>query len=197
MIARPLTERLFTEAEYLMIEAQSTYRSEFRNGRIYAMTGGTPEHALIAGNIHTALNIQVMRRGCRVYTSDLLVRTGNGNNYYPDVSAVCGEPVFKSQQGKLVALTNPQLIVEVLSDSTEHFDRGEKLLDYETISDLQYYLLIEQHTVRAELHTRLSLTDWNRHIATDLEEVLELPALNAKLALKDVYFNTLYAPAAS
>jgi Uma2 family endonuclease len=194
MVAQPLTERLFTEDEYLMIEAQSDFRSEFHNGRIYAMPGGTSEHSIISVRILSTLDGQLTRRGCIVYNNDMQVRVPSGNNYYPDVSALCGPADLRKEVGKPQALYNPTLIIEVLSDSTETFDRSVKFDYYQSIPSLHYYLMVAQTMVKVDLYTRVANNDWHLHIATDLDAVLKLPALNAHLALKDIYLNTLYRP---
>lgn len=194
MIAQPLTERLFTEDEYLIIEAQSDYRSEFHNGRIYAMSGESSEHSIISVRVLSLLDSQLSRRGCTVYNNDMLIRVPSGNNYYPDASALCGTAESRKESGKPQALYNPTLIVEVLSDSTASFDRSTKFEYYQTLSSLQIYVMIAQDRVKVDMVTRLANGDWNLHIATDLDEVLQLPALNVQLALKDIYLNTLYKP---
>ncbi len=192
MFAHQLDTPLVTEAEYLAYEAAAEFRNEFHDGQILAMSGGTRAHVLISSNTHNILNSQLARRRCDVYTSDMKVRTGTGNHYYPDVSALCGTPEFTADTPP--SLLNPTLIVEVLSDSTEVFDRDLKFRRYKTIPSFQVYLIIAQHEVLVDMFTLLPDGDWKQHTATTLDAVIDIPLLDVRLALRDIYFNTLYNP---
>src|SRR5438067_6181679 len=129
--------------EYLTIERQAEYKSEYVDGVMYAMAGGSERHNLIAGNLVTELNIQLRKTPCRVYPSDLKVRVPNSKRFfYPDVSVVCGDPEFADDKRDVVL--NPVLIVEVFSKSTAAFDRGQKFKFYQQIESLLEYLLVSQ-----------------------------------------------------
>lgn len=149
--ASPLHSYSF--AEYLELEAASNTRHEFWNGEIYAMGGGSPAHAALAMSIGSALIPQLRGGGCRVYSSDLMVRVKeSGLATYPDVTVVCGEVETDPQSPNTV--TNPSVLVEVLSDSTAAYDRGEKLDEYKTIESVGAVSLVSQSSRRIELHHR-------------------------------------------
>ena len=127
MASHPKT--FFTPEEYLRLEHEADCKSEYFNGRIFAMAGAGPEHVLIVGNVVTQLNLQLRERPCTVYSTDLRVRVSPTGLYtYPDVVVVCEEPSFADEEKD--TLLNPTLIVEVLSPTTQDYDRGEKFERY-------------------------------------------------------------------
>jgi Uma2 family endonuclease len=145
--------------EYLAIERRAEYKSEYVDGVMYAMAGGSERHNLIAGNLITELNIQLRTVPCRVYPSDLKVRVPDSKRFfYPDVSVVCGEPQFADDEKDVVL--NPILIVEVLSESTAAFDRGKKFQSYQQIESLQEYLLVSQDEHLVEHYLRQEDSHW-------------------------------------
>ena len=128
----PCAEKtIYTEDEYFEFERRSFGRWEYVGGEIRAMSGGTANHSTIAVNIAAALLAALLFKGCRVFGSDMRVHTGDGVNTFPDVSVVCGPLLF--HRNRTDTLANPLLLVEVLSDSTEPYDRGEKFRHYRTI----------------------------------------------------------------
>ena len=172
--------------EYLAIERQAEYKSEYVDGVMYAMAGGSERHNLIAGNLITELNIQLKKAPCRVYPSDLKVRVPNSTKFfYPDVSVVCGEPEFADDARDVIL--NPILIVEVLSESTAAFDRGKKFQSYQQIESLQEYLLVAQDEYVVEHYLRQENNHWLYTKVTGLEETLVLPTLKCQLTLSDIY----------
>ncbi len=181
----PYAEKtIYTENEYFEFERRSFGRWEYVNGEIRAMSGGTANHSAIAGNIIRALGNALVPRGCRVFGSDMRVHTGDGVSTFPDVSVVCGPLSF--YQGRTDTLANPLLIVEVLSDSTEPYDRGEKFQHYRTLPSLTDYLLVSQREARAELYTRRD-GYWEYREVTDQNGTITLPSVEVTLALSDVY----------
>lgn len=159
-------------------------KHEFFNGEIYAMAGGTPEHSALAAQIVIALGPQLKNGPCRVYTSDLCVRVlATGLTTYPDVSVICGEPQRDPESNRTV--TNPKVLVEVLSDSTAGYDRGEKLEQYKRIDSVQAILLFSQSSRRVELHER-SGHGWRTEVLTD-EQRVPLASIGAELSLASVY----------
>ncbi len=137
----PYTEKtIYTEAEYFEFERMNFGRWEYVNGEIRAMSSGTADHSTIAVNIAVALRAALLLKGCRVFGSDMRVHTGDGVNTFPDVSVVCGPLSF--YRGKTDTLANPLLIIKVLFDSTEAYDRGEKFQHYRTIPTCTDYLLV-------------------------------------------------------
>ena len=135
--------------EYLRLERQAEYKSEYVNGEIFAMTGASRKHNLVAGNIFRELGQQLRSRQCEAYVGDMRVKvTATGLYTYPDVVVVCGEPKFEDTF--VDTLLNPTLLVEVLSQSTERYDRIAKSSYYRTLDSLSEHLLVAQDEVRLE-----------------------------------------------
>jgi len=178
-----------TPEQYLEIERKAEYKSEYYRGEMFAMAGAQEGHNVAAGNVHTTLNLQFRGRPCRVYTSDMRIHIpATGLYTYPDIAAVCGERKF--QDGRVLdTLLNPTLIVEVLSPSTEAYDRGRKFEHYQSIDSLRQYLLVSSDRIRADLFTRQSDNLWTLVSASRLEDTLDLESIGCRLALTDVYEN--------
>jgi Uma2 family endonuclease len=171
--------------EYLSAERRAEFKSEYVDGVAYAMAGGSERHNLITGNLVTELNIQLRARACKVYPSDMKVRLPNSKKFfYPDVSVVCGETEFADEERDVIL--NPILIVEVLSESTEAFDRGKKFLSYQQLESLREYLLVAQGEFVVEHYLRQD-EGWFYTKASGLDAALGLPALNCRIALSDLY----------
>lgn len=172
--------------EYLAIERQAEYKSEYVDGVIYAMAGGSERHNLIAANLIISIGVQIKNRPCRVYPSDLKVRVPNSKRFfYPDVSVVCGETRFADDERDVIL--NPIVIIEVLSESTAAYDRGKKFLSYQQIDSLQEYLLVSQDEVIVEHYIRQSNETWLYAKAIGLEETILLPSIECEVRLRDVY----------
>ena len=142
----------YTYADYLGFEASSNVKHEFLDGQIYAMAGGTPEHAALAAAAITLLGPQLRGSECRPYNSDLRVRTPTGLTTYPDVTVICGPREIDALDP--LAITNPALIVEVLSRSTEEYDLGEKFEHYKTFPSLREYVLVSHSERFVEVRSR-------------------------------------------
>ncbi|HLC17134.1 MAG TPA: Uma2 family endonuclease [Thermodesulfovibrionia bacterium] len=143
----------YTPEEYLALERKAEYKSEFVNGRIFAMSGASRKHNLIAGNIFRELSLQFKNRPCEVYMSEMRVKVSPTGMYtYPDVVAVCGDISLEDIHND--TLINPTVIVEVLSESTEAYNRGEKFAHYRSLESLQEYILVAQDKVRVERFVR-------------------------------------------
>lgn len=139
--------------EYLAFERSSDLKHEYADGEIFAMSGGTAEHSLVAGNVIRELGNAVGGRGCRVFTSDMRVKiAGRARYVYPDASVVCERPIFEDD--KRDTLLNPLVIIEVLSESSEAYDRGDKFRQYQTIPSALEYVLLSQTEPRIEVFTR-------------------------------------------
>jgi Uma2 family endonuclease len=148
-----------TYAAYLAAEEVSETRHEYLRGEVFAMAGGTPEHAALMAAISAELIVALRGRPCRVYSSELRIRIdATDMSTYPDVSVVCGE--LKTSTIDRNAATNPILIVEVLSDSTEAYDRGEKFSHYRRLPSLREYLLLSQHQPRIESYRKNAQGVW-------------------------------------
>jgi Uma2 family endonuclease len=188
MVSR--AERLFTPEEYLTIERQSSIKSEYLAGKIYAMAGASLAHNIITGNVVGEFYAQLRGKPCSTCPSDMRVHVPNTGIYtYPDVTVVCGEPECADHHGDI--LLNPTVIVEVLSPSTESYDRGEKAEHYRQIASLTDYLLIAQDRPRIEHYARQPGDGWLLTEAVGLEGAVVLNSLGCTLRLHDVYDRVL------
>jgi Uma2 family endonuclease len=175
-----------TPEEYLAIERRAEYKGEYLDGEMVAMTGASRNHNLITINAAREITRQLKERLCEAYASDMRVRIPATNLYaYPDVTVVCGEPVFEDDY--VDTLTNPTLIIEVLSDSTESYDRGKKFRSYRTIDSLSEYLLIAQDEYGIEQYIKQPDGRWLLSEARSLNGQVELISINCTLSLKEIY----------
>jgi Uma2 family endonuclease len=182
-----------TEQEYLRLERQAEFRSEYFDGEMFAMAGGTREHSLIAINIGGELRHQLRASDCVAYNSDLRVKVeATGLMTYPDVSVVCGEQRFLDDESDV--LLNPTLIIEVLSDSTEAYDRGKKFEHYRQIPSCREYLLVSQKEPRIEQFIRQPNGEWTLKEAVGLNAEIKLPSLNIVLRLAEVFAKVQFTP---
>jgi Uma2 family endonuclease len=186
MSAQPIPS--ITPERYLEIERAAEFKSEYFDGRMVAMSGGTYIHALLitslAGEIYQALR----NRPCRVASSELRVRTvAQGLHTYPDITVICGEPLFADDQKD--TLLNPVLIAEVLSKSTEAMDRGFKFREYRKIESLREYVLVSQVAPLIEVFVRGPEDDWRLREFSGLDAVCRLTSIDCNLAVADVYRN--------
>ena len=172
--------------QYLAIERAAEERSEYLDGEMVAMTGGSRNHCLIAGNLLRELGVQLRDRPCEVYPTDLRVQVSETGLYtYPDVVVVCGEPQFEDDL--FDTLLNPTVIVEVLSPTTESYDRGRKFEHYRALASLAEYLLVSQTQPRIERFLRQADGLWLFGDAAGLEAALTLPSIGCELKLAEVY----------
>jgi Uma2 family endonuclease len=176
-----------TPAEYLAFERQQTdAKHEYLHGQITAMSGASREHNLIVGNAFASLHAQLRGRDCEVYSNDMRVHIpATGLYTYPDITALCGGPGFEGDQ--FDTLLNPLVIIEVLSASTEAYDRGAKFAHYRSIESLQAYVLIAQDRPHIELFERGTDGRWVLSEAKGLESRLGLETLDCVLELSEVY----------
>ena len=183
-MADPVQRPRYSFAEYVRVEQGSTIKHEFLDGEIYAMAGGTPEHAVIAANVIAALHRQLVGSGCQVYSSDLRIRvSATGLTTYPDVSVVCGARETDPDDQNTVV--NPRLIIEVLSPSTAAYDRCEKLRHYQQIESLREVVLVDHASRSLEVARRVGASfERFEHRGS---EPLALSAVAATLSLGDVY----------
>ena len=186
-----MPEQLYTPEEYLKRERMADYKSEYFAGEIIAMAGAKRKHNLIAGNIFAFLNTQLREAPCEVYTNDMKVQADKARQFsYPDVVVVCGEPQFRDNEDDV--LQNPVVIVEVLSPSTEAFDRGEKFLRYRQLESLQEYLLVTQNERRVEQFTKQADGSWRMTETT--EGSLTLESVGCVLSFDDIYNKVTFEP---
>ncbi len=181
-----LSKTFVTPEQYLERERQAEYKSEYFQGEVFAMAGGTEAHSLIAVNIVALLRQQTGNRSCRTYNSDLQVQVSATGLYtYPDACVVCGEAKFLDEGRR--TLLNPTLIVEVLSPSTEAYNRGRKFEHYRTIESLQEYLMVASDRMQADLFTRHPEGHWMFSSFGDPGDVVGLKSIGCRLVLADIY----------
>jgi Uma2 family endonuclease len=179
----PAPRHRYTFREYLELEEIARCRHEFYQGEIYAMAGGTPEHAAVAAAITSALGRQLNGGPFRVYSSDLRVRVlATGLATYPNVTVICGSSERDPESATHV--TNPRLVVEVLSDGTAEYDRGDKLLHYQQIPSLQAAVLVDSKNARIELWSRGD-TGWHAK-RFGIGDQVRLELIDCVLAVDDV-----------
>ncbi|WP_395145746.1 Uma2 family endonuclease [Armatimonas sp.] len=184
MSAVPIPQ--FTPEEYLALERAADHRSELVNGEIYAMAGVSREHSLIVTNLGSALHTRLRGRPCETHLTDLRLSVPDTHLYtYPDALVICDEPHFVDEQFDTV--TNPIALFEVLSPSTEAYDRGAKFAHYRRLPSLKYYILLSQAEPLVERYERQENNDWLLTELRGLDATLDLPALQVSIPLSDLY----------
>lgn len=187
-----LAHRIYTPDEYLRLERAADHKSEFVNGRIYAMSGASRWHNFIAGSVYAELRAQLRGRPCEVYSSDMRVKVSASGLYtYPDVSALCGEALLEDSHND--TLLNPSVIVEVLSASTASYDRGEKFAHYRSLDSVREYILISQNLPRVEQYVRTGEL-WMLNAINGLDASVSIETLGCTLALADIYERVEFPP---
>lgn len=187
MVGLPKEKYAYTLEEYIELEKNSEEKFEFFEGNVWCMAGASPEHETIVGNMITALNIALRGRGCRVFPSNLKVKVPVYPPYrYPDLTALCGEPVYEELQG-LKMLINPRLIVEVLSSSTEAFDQSDKFTYYKSIESFTEYLLISHDRPHIALFTKQDEKTWLHREYNSLDESVYLSSVDCELSVAEIY----------
>jgi Uma2 family endonuclease len=177
-----------TEAEYLRIESAAAFKSEYFDGEMFAMAGGTPEHSLIGTNIAGEFRDRLKGHEGVAYNSELRIKIeATGLHTYPDLSIICG--AVQIAEGSEDSAVNPTVIVEVLSDSTEGYDRGKKFEHYRQIRTLREYLLVSQKEPRIELFARGEDGRWLSMEASGLDARIEVSSLGIEIALREVFAN--------
>ncbi len=188
-----LAHEIMTEAEYLSFERASEQKHEFLNGHIYAMSGASRAHNLITNYTSATLINQLQGRPCEVYPGDMRIKVeATGLYTYPDISIVCGE--VQLADNEFDTLLNPGLIIEVLSPSTESYDRGKKFHHYQQLESLQEYVLIAQDNPRIERFLRQNHGNWLLNNVVGLDASLQLESINTHLALANVYQKLTFEP---
>jgi Uma2 family endonuclease len=185
MVAARQLEPYMTIEEYLERERLSNDRHEYVDGRAYMMAGARENHNAIKSSAEISIGAQLLKRPCKTYSSDMKVETPSGLVGYPDIIVVCGEPQMRDS--KRDVLLNPIVIIEVLSNSTELFDRTTKWSGYQTIPSLKEYLLVSQYTRKIEHYVRQHGDEWQYQEFTQADTVIALPSIDCTLALADVY----------
>lgn len=178
-----------TPSEYLNWEAQQELRYEYINGAVYAMTGGSLNHSQIAMNFGTILNNHLSNRHCRVLNSDAKVQISESNAFlYPDISVTCDPRDWTANQ----FLSYPCLIVEVLSPSTEAYDRGDKFGFYRRSASLQEYVLVSTQSVQLDIYRRNFRNRWEI-ISFSAAEIVELESIQLNVPIQEIYRNIIFS----
>jgi Uma2 family endonuclease len=184
MATQPKT--YLTPEQYLEIERKAEFKSEYYQGEMFAMSGARRAHNLIAMAAGASLYQQLRGRRCEAYPGDMRVRvTATGLYTYPDVVIVCGEPQFLADT--FDTLLNPTVIVEVLSESTEAYDRGQKFEQYRSLESLKEYMMISSQRISVERYTRQPDGSWNYIAKASLEDSIDLKSVDCHLLLADLY----------
>lgn len=178
--------RTYTPEEYLKLEAAADYKSEYRDGEIVSMTGGTTNHNEIAGNLYAHLKFALRGQTHKVYISDVRLWIPRYRQYtYPDVMVVQGPPIYTGTNTTTV--TNPQIIVEVLSPSTQNYDQGDKFMYYRSIPEVQEYILIDQKQFHVMQHTKTAEGKWLLSEYEGEDATLELSAIKFLITFPELY----------
>ena len=186
--------RQYTLEEYFALELASEGKYEYFDGEVFATSGASPAHERVVANLIISLGNRLRGRGCHLFPSNLRVKVPSQPPYrYPDMTALCHQPRYENIGG-LDALTNPSLIVEVLSDSTEAYDRGDKFTHYKSIESFAEYLLIAQHRPHATHYFKADDGAWKYEEVNGLEESLKLETLDCWLELRDLYEGVEFPP---
>jgi Uma2 family endonuclease len=195
MAAHP--KRKYTLEEYFDLERSTNERFEYWNGEVSSMSGGSEQHDQIESNTHHALRLVLTGRECRVFTGNMRIKVPSLPPYrYGDVSAICGKPIFE-KIGGVDTLANPALIIEVLSESTEAYDRGDKFTHYKSIPTLREYLLIAPHRPHITQYVKQEDGSWSYREVNDPSAGLHLPSVDCVLELSEVYRDVTFPAAPS
>ena len=176
-----------TPEQYLAIDRAAESRSEYFDGEMFAMSGGTLNHATIVHNLNLLLGVQLRDRPCRMASTDLRLQTRpRGPYFYPDIVVFCGKPQFASAQRDMI--TDAVAIIEILSPSTEKYDRAFKFEHYRTLPSLKDYLLMAQDRVAIDHKMRLDEDSWALQQTTDPEAVVQIPSIRCTFRAGDAYY---------
>jgi len=181
---------IFSIEEYLVLEEKSEDKNEFDNGKIFAMSGGTLNHGILGNNINTELNNSVRenKKECITINGDVKIYIENANSFvYPDAMVICGPiETFEKDENSVI---NPVLIVEVLSKSTESYDRGDKFHKYCSLPSFKEYVLIDQNKPVIDILYREDASYWKMTTTIGLEKTIFLNTLNCHIKMSDIYRN--------
>lgn len=194
-MAIPVAKRRYTVAEYLELERTSDVRHEFHDGEILAMAGGSVRHSRIASNTLVAVGGALRGKPCQPHGSDLKVSIRDESRFvYPDITIICGEPEIDPRASHGEAITNPKVVIEVLSPTTEKYDRTKKFEYYRSLDSLEEYVLIASDEPRIESFFRQADGTWAFQSWTGVDAQVKLRAVQLMLAARDVYAGVTFEP---
>lgn len=183
----PTTEQhYFTEEQYLALEETAEDKSEYLDGKIIPMTGGSTNHNQIAGNLYIALSLALKKQNYRIFIGDVRLWIAKVRLYtYPDVMIILGEPQYHNNRTDMT--TNPQVIVEVLSKSTKNYDLGDKFTFYKTIPSFREYILIDQTKIKVEQYSKTENKRWLYSEYDEEDTALVFNSFEVEVPLSDIY----------
>ena len=186
-IVEMLTEKThLTPAEYLALERQSQERHEYYGGELRLMAGASRKHNIISLNIASLLREKLRGKPCRPFMSDMRIWIASAQRYfYPDIAVICGTEPFVEED----VATDATVIIEVFSETTEAFDRGEKFESYQRLPSIQDYVLVSQDRIRLEHFHKLAHNEWRYLALNKAEDILYLDAVGVQLPLKEIYLD--------
>lgn len=185
------TQRLYTPEEYRLLEETAEFRSEYHDGEILPMAGGTINHNRIIGNIYAYLKSALRGKNAEPFMNDLrlwIPRYGRGT--YPDVMVIAGKPVF--HEGRNDEVLNPLLIVEVISKSTKDFDKGDKFRFYRSISDFREYILVEQYEFLVEQYVKIESGQWLFQDYEGEAATVSFPSVDVRMSMSEIYEGVIF-----
>ena len=187
-----LEKQIYTLEEYLELDHESEERIEFWDGHVFTLAGASNNHDQIQSNAHFFLRLKLQGKPCRVFLSEMRVKVPEYPPYrYPDLSAICGQAIFE-KLGKQELLVNPSLIMEILSDSTEAFDRSYKFTYYKSIESFTEYILIAQDRPHISQFVKQADNSWLNHEFNIIEDKFYLASLDCEIALTELYQDVLF-----
>ncbi len=189
------TPKRYSIKEYLAREELATDKHEYDNGEILAMSGSTFVHSQIGINLSRETSTRLMGKPCQPLNSNIKVRLNAAGKYvYPDVTIFCGSPKFDLDDPNQTTITNPSVIIEILSQSTELYDRGKKFEGYRTLPTLKEYVLVSQWEASVETFMRHEDGRWTITSFSGMDSVLKLPSLDIEVPLNKIYLNVVFQP---
>ena len=193
MLAKQIKEtyHFYTEDEYLAMEEAAEIKHEYRQGNIIAMTGASINHNRIVINTATTLNIALKGSSCEVFVNDLRLQIKRDKIYtYPDVMVVCSKPSFV--KNRTDTINNPKAIIEILSKSTETYDRSDKFHAYWSLDTFEEYVLIDQYRIHVEYFRRINDKEWGLRVFKKMTDILKLESIEVEIPLNDLYQNVVW-----
>jgi Uma2 family endonuclease len=182
--------QFYTIAEYLELERQTGLKFEYEDGEVFAMAGGTATHSLIGNNVGGELRRVLKNRSCNAFNSDLKIAINEEKYRYADASVICGPVEYYDENPE--AAKNPVLIVEVLSESSESYDRGEKFKKYRQIPTFREYVLIEQRFPLVEVFFKIDEKTWQYRVYEQLDQPVQLNSIEAEIPLAELYSGVIF-----
>ena len=191
-MGNPEPVHYYTVAEYLEMEELAECRSEYFDGEIFAMAGGSADHDRLSSELDRLIGTAMIGRPCETFTANMKIRIqGSSAFFYPDLSVVCGKPQFDDPKQHVI--TNPVIIIEVLSESTEARDRGKKFERYKQITSFQEYVLVYQTEPKAQVYRKVQEGIWTQYTYSGMDAVMELQSIGIQIKLADIYRRVEFA----